>query len=75
MKATQITLIAKTEMVQATADYINGLAMANGFSTPFNANEKSQYKRWFENQVAECDEWVAENLKIEIEEIELDDEE
>lgn len=62
-------------MAQAAADYINGLAMANGFSTAFTKDELSQYKGWFEGQIQECDEYIASNLVVETEEIEFDDEE
>ena len=65
MKATNIYLTAQ----------INSLAMSNGFSTAMNDDELSQYQSWFENQVSECDSYIAENLVIETEEIELDDEE
>lgn len=75
MKAIQINIIAKTEMAQAAADYINGLAMANGFSTAFTKDELSQYESWFAAQIQECDEYIASNLVIESEEIEIDDEE
>ena len=75
MKATQINIIAKTEMAKAAADYINSLAMANGFTTAMTAEELSQYKGWFEGQIQECDEYIASNLVVETEEIELDDEE
>lgn len=75
MKAIQINITAKTEMAQAAADYINSLAMANGFSTAMTDEELSQYKGWFEGQIQECDEYIASNLVIESEEIELDDEE
>lgn len=75
MKATQITITAKTNMAREAADYINSLAMGNGFSTAMNDDELSQYQSWFESQVSECDSYIAENLVIETEEIELDDEE
>lgn len=75
MKAIQINITAKTEMAQAAADYINGLAMANGFTTAMTAEELSQYKGWFEGQIQECDEYIASNLVVETEEIEFDDEE
>lgn len=75
MKATQITLAAKTNMAREAADYINSLAMSNGFSTAMNDDELSQYQSWFEGQIQECDEYIASNLAIETEEIELDDEE
>ena len=75
MKATQITITAKTNMAREAADYINSLAMANGFTTAFTKDELSQYESWFEGQVKECDEYIASNLAIETEEIELDDEE
>ena len=75
MKATQITITAKTNMAREAADYINSLAMSNGFSIAMTADELSQYQSWFENQVSECDSYIAENLVIETEEIELDDEE
>lgn len=75
MKATQITITAKTNMAREAADYINSLAMSNGFSTAMNDGELSQYKSWFESQVSECDSYIAENLVIETEEVELDDEE
>lgn len=75
MKATQITITAKTNMAREAADYINSLAMANGFTTAFTKDELSQYESWFEGQISECDEYIASNLAIETEEIELDDEE
>ena len=62
-------------MAQAAADYINSLAMANGFSTAMTAEELSQYEGWFEGQIQECDEYIASNLVVETEEIEFDDEE
>jgi hypothetical protein len=75
MKATQITIAAKTNMAREAADYINSLAMANGFTTAFTKDELSQYESWFEGQISECDSYIAENLVIETEEIELEDEE
>lgn len=75
MKATQITITGKTNMARAAADYIYNLAMANGFTTAFTKDELSQYESWFEGQISECDSYIAENLVIETEEIELDDEE
>lgn len=75
MKATQITITAKTNMAREAADYINSLAMSNGFSTAMTADELSQYQSWFESQISECDSYIAENLVIKTEEIELDDEE
>lgn len=75
MKAINISLAAQTNIAREAADYINSLAMSNGFSTAMNDDELSQYKSWFENQVSECDSYIAENLVIETEEIELDDEE
>lgn len=73
MKATQITLTGKTNMARAAADYINLMAMSNGLSTATNDEELSQYKSWFEGQISECDEWIASNLEIETEEIELEE--
>lgn len=75
MKATNIYLTAQSNMARKAADYINSLAMSNGFSTAMTADELSQYQSWFESQVSECDSYIAENLVIETEEIELDDEE
>ena len=75
MKAIQINITAKTEMAQAAADHINGLAMANGFSTALTKDELIQYVGWFIAQIKECDEYIAANVVIESEEIELDDEE
>ena len=75
MKATQITITAKTNMAREVADYINSLAMANGFTTAFTKDELSQYESWFEGQISECDRYIAENLVIDTEESELDDEE
>lgn len=75
MKATNIYLTAQSTMAREAADYINSLAMSNGFSTAMNDDELSQYQSWFEGQISECDSYIAENLVIETEEIELDDEE
>jgi hypothetical protein len=75
MKATNIYLTAQSTMAREAADHINSLAMSNGFSTAMNDDELSQYQSWFESQVSECDSYIAENLVIETEEIELDDEE
>lgn len=41
MKAIQVNIAAKTEMAKAAADYINSLAMANGFTTAMTAEELS----------------------------------
>ena len=41
MKPVNLTLTAKTEMAQSASDYINGLAMANGFSTAMIAVNKT----------------------------------
>lgn len=75
MKAIQVNIAAKTEMAKAAADYINSMAMANGFTTAMTAEELSQYKGWFEGQIQECDEYIASNLVIEFQEIEFEDEE
>ncbi|HGP7205041.1 TPA: hypothetical protein ACLRK2_002165 [Neisseria meningitidis] len=75
MKAIQINITAKTEMAQAAAGYINGLAMANGFTTAMTNDELSQYESWFAAQIKECDEDIASNLVIEFQEIEFEDEE
>lgn len=75
MKATNIYLTAQSNMAREAADYINSLAMANGFTTAFTEAELSQYESWFEGQIQECDEYIASNLAIKTEEIELDDEE
>lgn len=39
-----------------------------------NDDELSQYLSWFEAQIQGCDEYIASNLVIEAEEIEIDDE-
>lgn len=75
MKVINIYLTAKSNMAREAADCINSLAMSNGFSTAMIDDELSQYQSWFESQVSECDSYIAENLVIETEEIELDDEE
>lgn len=75
MKATQINITAKTNMAREAADYINSLAMANGFTTAFTKDELSQYESWFKDQISKCDGYIASNLAIETEEIELDGEE
>ena len=75
MKAINISLAARSNIACEAADYINSLAMSNGFSTAMTADELSQYQSWFEGQIKECDSYIAENLVIETEEIELDDEE
>lgn len=74
MKVTNIYLTAQTNMAREAADYINSLAMGNGFSTAMNDDELSQYQSWFEGQIQECDEYIASNLVIETEEVELDEE-
>jgi hypothetical protein len=74
MKATNIYLTAQTNMAREAADYINSLAMGNGFSTAMNDDELSQYQSWFEGQIQECDEYIASKLIIETEEVELDEE-
>lgn len=74
MKVTNIYLNAQTNMAREAADYINSLAMGNGFSTAMNDDELSQYQSWFEGQIQECDEYIASNLVIETEEVELDEE-
>lgn len=74
MKVTNIYLTAQTNMAREAADYINSLAMGNGFSTAMNYDELSQYQSWFEGQIQECDEYIASNLVIETEEVELDEE-
>ena len=48
--------------------------MSNGFATAMNDDELSQYLSWFEAQIQGCDEYIASNLVIEAEEIEIDDE-
>ena len=73
MKANLITVTSNNEISRQAADYINSLAMANGFTTPFNETEHNQYLSWFENQISECDEFIAKNLKIEVEEIEIEE--
>nr|DAK24574.1 MAG TPA: hypothetical protein [Caudoviricetes sp.] len=74
MKATNIYLTAQTNIAREAADYINSLAMSNGFSTAMNDDELSQYQSWFEGQIKECDEYIASKLAIETEEVELDEE-
>lgn len=74
MKVTNIYLTAQTNMAREAAEYINSLAMSNGFSTAMNDDELSQYQSWFEGQIQECDEYIASNLVIETEEVELDEE-
>ena len=77
MKATNIYLTAQTNIAREAADYINSLAMSNGFSTAMTAmndDELSQYQGWFEGQIKECDEYIASKLVIETEEVELDEE-
>lgn len=73
MKANLITVTSNNEISRQAADYINSLAMANGFTTPFNETERNQYLSWFKNQISECDEFISKNLKIEIEEIEIEE--
>lgn len=75
MKATSIYLSGQNSMARAAADYINSRALNNSFSTAMNDDELRQYQSWFEGQISECDSYIAENLVIETEEIELDDEE
>lgn len=41
MKATNIYLTAQTNIAHEAADYINSLAMSNGFSTAMNDDELS----------------------------------
>ena len=74
MKATNIYLTAQSNMAREAADYINSLAMSNGFSTAMSDDELSQYQGWFEGQIKECDEYIASKLVIETEEVELDEE-
>ena len=74
MKVTNISLTAQTNIAREAADYINSLAMSNGFSTAMNEDELSQYQSWFEGQIKECDEYIASKLVIETEEVELDEE-
>lgn len=74
MKVTNISLTAQTNIAREAADYINSLAMSNGFSTALNDDELSQYQRWFEGQINECDDYIASKLVIETEEVELDEE-
>lgn len=74
MKATNIYLTAQSNMAREAADYINNLAMSNGFSTAMTADELNQYESWFEDQIKECDEYIASKLVIETEEVELDEE-
>ena len=74
MKVTNISLTAQTNIAREAADYINSLAMSNGFSTAMNDDELSQYQSWFEDQIKECDEYIASKLVIETEEVELDEE-
>nr|DAR70955.1 MAG TPA: hypothetical protein [Caudoviricetes sp.] len=74
MKVTNIYLTAQTNMAREAAEYINSLAMSNGFSTAMNDDELSQYQSWFEGQIQECDEYIASNLVIETEKVELDEE-
>ena len=74
MKVTNISLTAQTNIAREAADYINSLAMSNGFSTAMTADELSQYQSWFEGQIKECDEYIASRLVIETEEVELDEE-
>lgn len=66
MKPVNLTLTAKTEMAQSASDHINGLAMANGFSTAMTVEELNQYISWFRNQIRECDKYIAQNLIIEV---------
>lgn len=74
MKAINISLTAQTNIAREAADYINSLAMSNGFSTAMNDDELSQYQSWFEGQINECDDYIASKLVIETEEVELDEE-
>lgn len=74
MKVTNISLTAQTNIAREAADYINSLAMSNGFSTAMNEDELSQYQSWFEGQIKECDDYIASKLVIETEEVELDEE-
>lgn len=74
MKATNIYLTAQANIAREAADYINSLAMSNGFSTAMNDDELSQYQSWFKGQIKECDEYIASKLVIETEEVELDEE-
>ena len=74
MKAINISLTAQANIAREAADYINSLAMSNGFSTAMNDDELSQYQSWFEGQIKECDEYIASKLVIETEEVELDEE-
>lgn len=74
MKAINISLTAQANIAREAADYINSLAMSNGFSTAMNDDELSQYQSWFEGQINEYDEYIASKLVIETEEVELDEE-
>lgn len=74
MKAISICVAAQSDIARSAADYINSLAMSNGFSVAMNTDELGQYLTWFSTQIQECDEYIASNLVIETDDYALESE-
>ena len=69
----KIEAVAKSRLAMNAADEINRLAASNGFSTPENDDELYQYRKWFEDQMEECDDYIQRRISIKVEEIEIEE--
>ncbi|AUK44456.1 hypothetical protein A4212_04305 [Pasteurella multocida] len=75
MKAKQITVISLTSYIEdkAAAEYINNAIAGSIGATAFNAKDEERIIQALEDEIASCDESIKKNLKIEIEEVEIDE--
>ncbi|HDR1510543.1 TPA: hypothetical protein QB455_002229, partial [Pasteurella multocida] len=58
---------------KAAAEYINNAIAGSIGATAFNAKDEERIIQALEDEIASCDESIKKNLKIEIEEVEIDE--
>ncbi|MDC4237643.1 hypothetical protein [Pasteurella multocida] len=75
MKAKQITVISLTSYIEdkAAAEHINKKVAESIGATAFNAKDQERIIEAFENEIASCEDSIRKNLKIEVEEIDVEE--
>ncbi|EGP02573.1 hypothetical protein AAUPMG_12756 [Pasteurella multocida subsp. multocida str. Anand1_goat] len=75
MKAKQITVISLTSYIEDkdAAEYINKAIAGSIGTTALNAKDEERIIQAVEDEIASCDESIKKDLKIEIEEVEIDE--
>ncbi|HDR1109750.1 TPA: hypothetical protein QB297_002228 [Pasteurella multocida] len=75
MKAKLITVKSLTSYIEDkdAAEYINKTIAGSIGATALNAKDEERIIQAVEDEIASCDESIKKNLKIEIEEVEIDE--